>query len=401
MKLLPLIPSVLGQLTLTYVDNTETTLDFTWNGIYGISEYTVTYNAFRPDMSASGHDDFAEQTLTVNANATTISGLTAARSFKVKVCGGSGDDEQCDEGEFRTDGRAVYITSISHYDNGTLGGKYMYGAIYHDQDQDCADVFSVKFSTCEISNFTLFGSNSDPSLRQYDGVDFSTFDIAVGNGFRGDYMTFSIELAEDTTDLCWNGVADLGENPAVDNVAVNETIQANMDFYGARINSEGVITITGGALDDRTTETSEVVPTNNFVFTDIFDEFGNNVTNDAGVDQGYAMQNQTNFAIFGQMANSTFTLFDAACPWSVTIQFPKVGSDPDFDGCQLSSAGGSMDWTVSDATAGSLTYEAETADAHTGVFFFEAKVSAPQVLDGCDEDNINGAISTVTMRQFN
>lgn len=397
MKLLPLIPSVLGQLALTYVDNTETSLEFTWNGVYGVSDYTVTYNAFRPDMSASGHDDFAEQNQSVSANGTTITGLTAARSYKVKVCV-SGDDSQCDEGEFRTDGRAIYVTSISHYDNGTVGGKFLYGAIYHDQDQDCADVFEVQFSSCDITNFTLYGSDSDPSLRQYDGADSSIKGVAVGNGYRGDYLTFSIEFAS-TEDVCWGGVLNLGENPAVDNVAVNETIQANMDFYGARINSEGIITITGGALNDKTTETSEVLPYNIFIFDGLFDEFGNNVTVD-GVDQGYAMQNQTNFAIFGQLANSTFNVFDAACPWSVTVAFPKVGSDPDFDGCVLSSVGGSLDWAV-DGGASDTTYQAESPDTATGVLFIEAKVSAPNTLDGCDEDNLRGAVVTVTMRQFN
>merc|ERR1712179_770023 len=88
------------------------------------------------------------------------------------------------------------------------------------------------------------------------------------------------------------------------------------------------VTIFATAVDADTLTTTTVSPIDLLILVqaDVFDQHGNNVTDDLGADTGVPMQNQTNFAIQGLLANATTPLNEAnvVCGWSVDIVLDAV-----------------------------------------------------------------------------
>jgi len=242
-----------------------------------------------------------------------------------------------------------------------------------------------------MGTVNVYEAASDPAVRQYPGASSSQVQVAVSSAYRRNFVTFNATF-ESTTDPCWSGVLDLGSNPAMDNVAVNTTIDANTDYRGAPANQQIDVDAQDLTEDDVSTERTSTIAMWMYVQPDIFDEFGNNVTNDAGVDQGYPMQNQTNFAMQGQLVNATTPLnhADVTCGWSVVISIDNTACPT------IESREGNLDFT--DNGDGTFSADAEVGNE---TFFMSGKVSAPVVLAGCAVSDLEAATGEVTLRAFN
>ena len=367
--------------------NTGTTISLEWD-CDAEPDFTVTYQMLRPDNAGSTHPDFAEQEMAVSGTAATLTGLHGPFEYAVEVCSDTVNSTcGCSAGKFRTGGTAVYVNSIEHYFNGTEGGKNIFGAFFFDDSAACASAAELTFGTCDVT-VEVFQAASDPAVKQFAGTGSNQAQVVVSSAYRGNFVTFKASF-ESTTDACWNGVLDLGNNPAMDNVAVNTTIISNTDYRGAPANDQTEILATPVGLDTLTTLATSPINLEILVFNDIFDEFGNNVTDDLGVDTGIAMQNQTNFAIQGLLANATVPLNEdnVVCDWSVAI---AIGADC----AEVESVEGSLSYT-NDLFGGF----AATGTPGVEGFFMQGKLPAPVIIDdGCD---VSAATASVTLRSFN
>jgi len=260
---------------------------------------------------------------------------------------------------------------------------------FFDDSAACASAAELSFGTCDVT-VEIFEAASDPAVKQFAGTGSNQVQVVVSSAYRRNFVTFKASF-ESSTDACWNGVLNLGNNPAMDNIAVNQTIDANTDYRGAPANNQADISAAAVALDTLTTEASSTIDLTIMVFPDVFDEHGNNVTDDLGVDTGIAMQNQTNFAIQGLLANATTSLNEdnIVCDWSVAIAL-----DADCAGVQ--SQEGNLEYTYNGA--GGFTGSSSPGNT---VFFLSGQIPAPDVLDGCSVDDLNAATAIVTLRSFN
>lgn len=371
--------------------HTLNTIDLEWDCAED-DGYAVTYQMLRPDNAPSNHPEFAEQSVAVagSANSVALTGLNGPFEYAVEVCSNTVNSTcGCSSGKFRTFGVAVYVNSIQHYnETGALGGQSLEGAFFFDTSAACVSVAELTFGTCDVT-VTVYQAESDPAVKQYPGTGSNQVQIAVSSAYRGNFVTFKAEF-ESTTDACWNGVLNLGNNPALDNVAVNETIDANTDYMGAPANSQSEIYADTVNIDTRTTSTTSIIDLTVMVFADVFDEFNNNVTDDLGVDTGIAMQNQTNFLIQGNFNNATTDLNEGlvACDWSVSISL-------DIDCANVQDLEGNLSYT-DDGSAG---FDATGAPGLTE-FVMTGKIPAPDVLAGCSVDDLKGTSATVELRSF-
>lgn len=388
---LPLISGAFASMDLRSTGNSANTIDIEWtcDADPAENDFTVTYQMLRPDNAQSNHPDFAEQTQAVSgANSAQLAGLHGPFEYAVEVCSDAVNSTcGCSSGKFRTAGTAVYVNSIDHYFNGTEGGKNIYGAFFHDDSGDCVVAAELSFGTCDVT-VEVFEAASDPSVRQYAGTGSNQAIVAVSNAYRRNFVTFKASF-ESTLDACWDNLFAIGNNPAMDNIAVNQTIEANSDYRGAPANTEA--TISAAAAAAPVTSTSSPINLLIMVQGDVFDEHGNNVTDDLGADTGIAMQNQTNFAIQGMLANATTPLNEAnvACAWGVTISL-------DADCAGVESVEGNL--SFADDGAGGFTAAGEPGNA---VFFMSGQVPAPNVLAGCSVADLEGATATVSLTSFN
>jgi len=386
---LPLISGAFA-MDLTMTANSLDTIDLEWT-CDAEPDFTVTYQMLRPGNGGSSHPDFAPQTASVTgATTTSLTGLNGPIEYNVEVCSDTVNSTcGCSSGKFRTQGSKVYINSIQHYNGtGAVGGQSLQGAFFFDDNADCVSAAEITFASCDV-NVTVHQA-SDPAVRQYPGSSTNNVQIAVSSAYRGNYVTFNA-VFDSTTDVCWNGVLNLGSNPALDNAAVNETIDANTDYMGSPAN-DGV-TIFATAVDADTLTTTTVSPIDLLILVqaDVFDQHGNNVTDDLGANTGIAMQNQTNFAIQGLLANATTPLNEdsVVCGWSVAIAL-----NADCAGAE--NVEGSLSFT-NDGAGGF------TADAAAGVdlFFFQGQIPAPATLGGCGVDDLEASTASVTLQSFN
>jgi len=282
------------------------------------------------------------------------------------------------------------VNSIEHYWNGTEGGKSLQGAFFFDDAADCVSAAELTFGTCEV-NVTVYQAGHDPAVRQYAGTGSNQVKIAVSSSYRGNFVTFQATF-DSTTDACWNGVLDLGNNPALDNVAVNETIEANTDYRGAPANSGGDISAAGADAATLTTETTSPIDLLILVQPDVFDEHGYNVTDDLGADTGVPMQNQTNFAIQGLLANATTPLNEAnvVCGWSVDIVLDAV----------FCAGAENVEGSLSFANNGIGGFNAN-AEPGVDLFFMQGQIPSLQSLGGCGVAELEAATASVTLLSFN
>lgn len=382
-------------MNLQMTANTETTMDLSWtcDADPAENDFTVTYQMLRPDYAQSTHPDFAQQSKAVSGATTTqLTGLHGPFEYHVEVCSDAVNTTcGCSSGRFRTAGVAVYVNSIEHYaTNGTVGGKALQGAFFFDDSADCVAAHELRFANCDVT-VNVYEAASDPAVRQYPGVSSNQVQIAVSSAYRRNFVTFNATF-ESTTDPCWGGVLDLGYNPAMDNVAVNTSVDANTDYRGAPANLQIDIDAQDLTEDDVSVERTSTIAMWMYVQPDIFDEFGNNVTNDAGEDQGFPMQNQTNFAMQGQLVNATTPLnhADVTCGWSVVISIDNTACPT------IESREGNLDFT--DNGDGTFSADAEVGNE---TFFMSGKVSAPVVLAGCAVSDLEAATGEVTLRAFN
>jgi len=379
---LPLISGALA-MDLRSTGNSASTISLEWD-CDAEPDFTVTYQMLRPDNGQSNHTDFQPQETAVSGTAATLTGLNGPFEYAVEVCSDTVNTTcGCSSGKFRTAGTAVYVNSIDHYFNGTEGGKNIYGAFFFDDSADCASAAELTFGTCDVT-VEVFQAASDPAVTLYPGTGSNQVQVVVSSAYRGNFVTFKASF-ESTTDACWNGVLDLGNNPAMDNVAVNFTT----DYRGAPANSQTEINAAAVALDTLTQTIDSPIDLTILVFTDLFDEHGNNVTDGLGADTGIAMQNQTNFAIQGYFVNATTPLNEAnvVCDWDVTVDIGAACGG-------VMNVAGSLDWT--NDGAGGLT--ASGSPGNEG-FFVQGQMPAPTVLAGCN--NLAAATASVSLTSFN
>ena len=392
--LLPLISGAFASMDLTMDSNTQNSMSISWtcDADPAETDFTVTYQMLRPDYSASSHPDFAQQEQAVSgATSAVLNGLHGPFEYNVEVCSDAVNTTcGCDSGRFRTAGTAVYVNSIEHYFNGTEGGKSLQGAFFLDDSFGCAAGATLSFGTCDVT-VNVYEAASDPAVRQSAGASSNEVTVAIGSAYRRNFVTFSATF-DSTTDACWNGALDLGNNPAMDNIAVNETIEANTDYRGAPANSQVDISASALTLNDVAVQQISGLVLDIMVFTDIFDEFGNNVTDLAGDDTGIAMQNQTNFAIAGNLANATSTLDyeNIACDWFLTITIDNAACP------NVESIEGNMEFTDN----GDGTFDAVGSPGLEN-FFFSAKIPAPDAINGCTQAVLDAATAQATIRAWN